>query len=85
MEYLALGVALVVGLIIGLIVGIFIGTERMRKAVEEGSVGNLRIDRSEPDELPRPFLELRNATVEMISQKEFVILKVIDENYLSSN
>lgn len=85
MEYLALGVVLVVGLIIGLIVGIFIGTERMRKAVEEGSVGNLRIDRSEPDELPRPFLELRNATVEMISQKEFVILKVIDENYLSSN
>ena len=85
MEYLALGVALVVGLIIGLIVGIFIGTERMRKAVEEGSVGNLRIARSEPDELPRPFLELRNATVEMISQKEFVILKVIDENYLSSN
>lgn len=85
MEYLALGVALVVGLAIGVVAGIFIGTERMRKAVEEGSVGNLRIDRSEPDELPRPFLELRNATVEMISQKEFVILKVIDENYLSSN
>ena len=79
MEYLALGISLLVGVI----VGIWIGTERMRKAVEDGSVGNLRIDRSEPDEPPRPFLEVKGATVETIAQKKFVILKVINENYLS--
>jgi hypothetical protein len=85
MEYLALVLVTIVGVIIGLAIGIVIGTERMRKAVEENSVGHLRIDRSEPDEPPRPFLEVKNATIETISQKDFVILKVINENYLSPN
>lgn len=83
MEYLACGIALVVGILIGLFVGIFIGTDRMRKAVEEQSVGNLRIDRSEPDEPPRPFLEVRGMTIESIARKDFVILKVVNESYLS--
>lgn len=79
MEYLVLLLVLVIGIAIG----IFIGTDRMRKAIEEGSVGNLRIDRSEPDEPPRPFLEVTRASIETISQKKFVILKVINENYAS--
>ena len=85
MEYLALGLALFVGLIIGVFIGAFVGVERMRKAVEDQSVGNLRIDRSEPDEPPRPFLEVKNATIESISQKKFVVLKIINENYISQN
>ena len=85
MEYLAGGLALIIGLIIGIVVGIFIGTERMRKAVELGSVGNLRIDRSEPDEPPRPFLEVKDATIETIASRKFVVLKVINKNYLSHN
>lgn len=83
MELLALGIALVVGVTIGIFIGIFVGTERMRKAIEDQSVGHLRIDRSEPDEPPRPFLELKDATIEMVSRKKFVILKVIDKNYIS--
>lgn len=83
MEFLALGVVLAIGVIIGVLGGIFIGTERMRKAIEEQSVGHLRIDRSEPDEPPRPFLELKDATIEIISRKTFVILKVINESYIS--
>lgn len=85
MEFLVGAIAIVVGAVFGTLVGIFVGTERMRKAIEEQSVGNLRIDRSEPDEPPRPFLELKNANIEMVSRKKFVILKVINENYLSQN
>lgn len=79
MEYLALMLALA----IGIVAGIFIGTDRMRRAIEEGSLGNLRIDRSEPDEPPKPFLEVTRADIETISQKKFVILKVVNENYIS--
>lgn len=86
MEFLVVGIiALGVGVLIGLPIGVFIGMERMRKAVEKRSVGNLRIDRSEPDEPPRPFLEVTGATIETIAQEEFIILKIINENYLSPN
>lgn len=82
MEYLAYGFVLIAGVAIGIVIGIFIGMERMRKAVEEQSVGNLRIDRSEPDERPKAFWEVKGS-VESIAKKKFVILKVIDESYLS--
>ena len=85
MEFLVGGIALLVGLCVGAFVGIFMGVGRMQKAVEDQSVGNLRIDRSEPDEPPKPFLEVTNATIETISQKKFVILKVVNENYISQN
>lgn len=74
------------GIVIAFFVGVLIGTDRMRKGIEESSVGHLRIDRSEPDEPPRPFLEItKGASIESISKMKFVILKVINENYLSSN
>lgn len=83
MAYLAIGIALLVGAIIGVFVGIFISMGRMRKTVEEQSVGYLRIDRSEPNEPPRPFLELQGATIDSISKKNVVMLKVVNKNYLS--
>lgn len=84
MEYLVMGLALIVTAGIGIFAGIVIGTDRMRKAIEAGSVGDLRIDRSIPDDPPRPCLEVyRGNTIELISQKDFVILKVINDDYLS--
>lgn len=83
MEYLAIVIALLIGAIIGVFVGIFISMGRMRKTVEEQSVGYLRIDRSEPNEPPRPFLELQGATIDSISKKNVVMLKVVNKNYLS--
>ena len=83
MEVLAFVLVLLIGTLIGIFVGVFIGTTRMKKAVEEGSVGYLRIDRSEEDEAPRAFLEIAGTTIEGISRKDFVILKVINKNYLS--
>ena len=83
MEFLAFGITLAGGIATGILIGIVIGVERMRKAIEEQSVGCLRIDRSDPDEPPSPFLEVTNATIESISQKKCVILKVVNENYIS--
>lgn len=83
MQYLFMCIAISIAIGIGFLVGTFTTMGRMRKAIEKQSVGHLRIDRSEPDELPRPFLELHGSTIESISQKEYVILKVVNENYLS--
>ena len=83
MEVLAMILVILTSIVVSLFAGILIGTNRMKKAVEEGSVGHLRIDRSEADEPPKPFLEIVGSTVEAISRKDFVILKVINKNYLS--
>lgn len=86
MEAVLTIVCIIFGIMVGTMIGIFIGVGRMQKAVEESSVGNLRIDQSEPDEPPRPFLEItKGASIELISERKFVILKVIRENYVSSN
>lgn len=83
MEVLAMILVLLTAIAVSLFAGILIGTNRMRKAIEDGSVGHLRIDRSEEDEAPKPFLEIVDSTIEAISRKDFVILKVINKNYLS--
>ena len=83
MEILAIVLVILTAIGVSVIGGILIGTNRMRKAIEEGSVGHLRIDRSEVDEAPKAFLEIVGTTIEAISHKEFVILKVVNENYLS--
>ena len=83
MEDLVIGIAMLVGVVIGVFVGIFISMGRIKKTVEEQSVGYLRIDRSEPDEPPRPFLELQGSTIDSISKKNVIMLKVVNKNYLS--
>ena len=85
MELLACMFGVLVGVLGGVVIGIWIGMERMRKAIETRSLGWLRIDRSEPDEPPRPFLELRGASIETVAQEKFVILEVVNDNYLSPN
>lgn len=81
MEFIIGGVILAIGVAIG----IFVGTERMRKAIESRTMGWLRIDRSEPDEPTRMFVELKDVTPDMIARDKFVIFEVINENYLSQN
>lgn len=83
MEILAMVLVILAVSAISVFVGILIGTDRMRKAVEEVSAGHLRIDRSEPDEAPKAFLEIVGTTIEDISRKNFVILKVVNKDYLS--
>ena len=84
MDLICIVSAAILFVIVAFFAGVLVGTDRMRKAVEESSVGHLRIDRSEPDEPPRPFLEIaKGSSIESISKKQFVILKVINENYIS--
>ena len=68
-------IVLLIGLIIGLIVSRVISTGK--------TMGRLRIDRSEPDEPPRLFLELKGVTPDMIAKYKFVMFEVINESYLS--
>ena len=83
MEHLAYYIATILGVLIGLAIGLYIGISRMQKAVENSSVGDLRIDRSIPDDPPRPCLEIyAGNTIDSISKKNFVILTVINKNYL---
>ena len=83
MECLVIGLTIVVAIGTGLLIGILIGVNRMKNSIEERSVGHLRIDRSEPDEPPRPFLEVMGATIDSISKMDYVVLKIINEDYLS--
>lgn len=82
MEYLVLVLALLAGIGLGVFIGVFMGVDRMKKGVEERSVGYLRIDRSEPDEPPKAFLELAELSIDAISRKDYIILKVRNEDYL---
>ena len=83
MGHLVYYITTMLGVLIGLAIGLYIGISRMQKAVENNSVGDLRIDRSIPDDPPRPCLEIyAGNTIDSISQKKFVILKVINKNYL---
>ena len=83
MGFLAIGIALVVGIACGFFIGLFVGVGRMKKAINEQSVGCLRIDRSVPDEPPMPFLEVKSGSIEAVARRDFVVLKVVNENYLS--
>ena len=83
MGHLVYYIATILGALSGLAIGLYIGISRMQKAVENNSVGDLRIDRSIPDDPPRPCLEIyAGNTIDSISQKKFVILKVVNKNYL---
>lgn len=85
MEFLTLAIGVAIGIVSGIVIGIFIGTERMRKAIQNRTLGRLRIDHSEPDEPARMFTELKGVTPDMIASDKFVIFEVVNESYLSHN
>lgn len=45
-------------------------------------VGNLRVDRSDPDDSPYLFLELKKP-VETVSSKKYVIFRVMNKDFIS--
>ena len=75
MKYFIYLIILLIGVAIGLIVG--------RAILTRKTMGRLRIDRSEPDEPARLFLELKGVTPDMIAKYKFVMFEVINESYLS--
>lgn len=75
MKYFIYLIILLIGVAIGLIVG--------RVNLTGKAMGRLRIDRSEPDEPARLFLELKGVTPDMIAKHKFVMFEVINKSYLS--
>lgn len=75
MKYFIYLIILLIGVAIGLIVG--------RAILTRKTMGRLRIDRSEPDEPARLFLELKGVTPDMIAKHKFVMFEVINKSYLS--
>lgn len=75
MENLLYLVALLVGVIIGLII--------CRMVMTKKTLGQLRIDHSEPYEPAKMFVELKGVTPDVIAQYKFVTFEVINESYLS--
>ena len=75
MDFLIYGAIFIASLIIGIVID---------RAIMKGkTVGRLRIDRSEPYERPRMFLELKGITPDIIAMYKIVTFEVINENYLS--
>ena len=64
---------LAIGIVIGVLLGIVLSRRR--------SLGNLRVDRSDPTSEPRLFLE-RGTDVRTIMRKKQVVFKVRVEDFL---
>lgn len=64
--------SMLIGLIVGLAFGAIFGPGPKKTVVE----GNLRIDLTDPEDLPYIFLEL-DSSIQEVLEKEYVTLKVI--------
>lgn len=74
-----------VWLTVALMLGSVIGCWGMRLFMQQGHVGTLREDRSDPNEAPYLFLELEPGGMEKIHRYKTVTLRVRIENYIPSS
>lgn len=75
----------VIWFIAGLIIGLIVGIVSVVFIFGQKPVGTLRIDHSDPDDGPYPFLELPPDGLHLIQSKKQVVLTVSTENYISQN
>ncbi len=64
------------------LIGVCIGVIITLMVTRGYSIGNLRVDRSDPIDGPHLFLELKEP-VNSVSRRRYVILTVKNENYIS--
>ena len=62
--------------------GLLLGLLIFGVAIRKSAVGTLRIDQSDPEDGPYPFLE-GTKPLHYIMSRKFIILKVKVENYIS--
>ena len=67
-------------LFLGLFVGYFAASIMLKKHIN----GALRIDKSDPDEAPYIFLELKE-NPQILERSKYVTLEVIAKNYISQD
>lgn len=63
-------------------IGLFIGVALAVLSLTRFSVGNLRIDHSDPSDPPYLFAELKIGIPEL-RKKRFVVMEVVAKNYVS--
>ena len=68
--------------ILMILIGFGIGAAVMKRYFYSKNIGNLRVDRSIENDSPYLFLEVTKGNVDKISQDQFVLLKVLNENYI---
>lgn len=68
--------------ILMILIGFSIGAAVMKRYFYSKNIGNLRVDRSIENDGPYLFLEVTKGNVDKISQDQFVLLKVLNENYI---
>lgn len=73
-----ISLAIVVSLVLGIISGFVIASIRLN----HGTIGTLRVDRSDPDG-PYFFLELKPESLKTVCGCEYVTLKVKAKDYVS--
>lgn len=69
-------------MIILFLIGVSFGCTITRITGRQKPIGNLRIDKSDPEDAPYLFLELNESTY-VIEKSDYVTLKVVAENYIS--
>ena len=75
---------LIIGIAIGVIVGVLISGVCCLLVVDCYYVGNLREDRSIPEE-PYYFMEIGNGRLERLKRNRFALLRVVRENYMQAD
>lgn len=70
-----LAIVLVIGILIG-----FFGRELL---VKPKTIGVLRVDRSDPDDGPYLFLEMKQTAMNEIQHSKYVMLEVNLKDYIS--
>ena len=69
-------------LIILFLIGVSFGCVISNATNRKKPVGNLRIDKSDPDDGPYLFLELETDP-QILEKEEYVTLKIVAKNYIS--
>lgn len=68
----------ILGVLLGVLLGLFIA-----KFLNPKVVGNLRVDRSDPDDRPYLFLEIFPGKRDSILTDDYITLRIRRENYIS--
>lgn len=75
-----LGILIYIG--IALIVGVVIGMSTIKRKYKSKVIGKLRVDQSIEDNNPYLFLEITRGNIDKFRNEKYVVLEVLNENYI---
>lgn len=75
-----LSILIYVGLVA--IVGMVIGINAIERKYKSKVIGKLRVDQFIEDDNPYLFLEITRGNIDKIRNEKYVVLEVLNENYI---